>query len=363
MFAERLLSSSKTSTQVVGSVQKSDSSSTNRGKRARTKLVNLRNRYETLTSSLGDDILRVDQLGAQFLRFMGLNPSPKVDLLDLLAGIEDDLLGTAVLGTDGSGRPVKLDLSVADMHTVLVAGCEGTGKSSLIRSLMLSIALTSEQKQVQLAIVEPGGGHGRAGNSGSGLHLLSYLPHCIAPLAASLIDVKELLSQIIIEIEDRETVGARDPLLILVIDDIDLLLENGDLEMKKMLIHLLQKGSCGGLRLIIGATSIQDSDMLPLLRLNIPVRLIGQTRNGAHTRLLAGTTSESIRAITMPGRFVALANGHEIPLDAAYIDDYDLHFTATALRRQKSHSLVAKPALPARQPVSKPGNWTQSINP
>jgi DNA segregation ATPase FtsK/SpoIIIE-like protein len=274
---------------------------------------------------------------------MGLHPAPEVDLLDLHDRIKSDLTGCAILGTNDGGAPVQLNLKAMDMHSTLVAGSAGTGKTSLIRSIILSIALTSSQRHVQLAIIDPGGGHGRAGNSGSGLHLLGFLPHCSHPMATSHGEIKRLLAAVTKEVEIREARRTNNPLLLLVIDDIDLVMEDGDAEVRRMLVRLLQNSGRVGLRLILGARTIRDTELLKLLRLNVPLRLVGKTKNGAHARLLAGVSTDRLREIRYPGRFVALAHGHQLPFDGAFIDDYDLHFVVTTLGGKKSGTILARP--------------------
>jgi hypothetical protein len=343
MLVERLLSGPDSGSQVVGGVQRFRTAPSDLRRRAKARGPQLHEHFQKLRGSLGERDLAFNKIGPGLRSFMGLNPGPKVDLLDLHDPIKGDLPGCAILGINDGGTPVQLNLSASDMHSTLVAGSAGTGKTSLIRSIILSVALTSSQRHVQLAIVDPGGGHGRAGYSGSGLHLLSFLPHCIYPIATSLTGIKKLLIAVTKEVEIREARGTNNPLLLLVIDDIDLVMVDGDSEVRRLLVWLLQNSGKAGLRLILGARTIRDTELLKLLRLNMPVRLVGKTKNGAHARLLAGVSTKRAREISYPGRFMALAHGHQVPFHASFIDDYDLHYVVTTLRGKNSRSILARP--------------------
>ena len=86
-----------------------------------------------------------------------------VPLADLLDGVDParrwaDAAGWQVpLGVDATGTPVTLDL-VADGPHLLVAGTTGSGKSELLQSLVLGLALSRSPADLALALVDFKGG-------------------------------------------------------------------------------------------------------------------------------------------------------------------------------------------------------------
>ena len=80
---------------------------------------------------------------------------------------------TAVLGVDEEGVPLLLRLPSPDVAHVLIAGTTGSGKTALMRSILLSLAMTNPQSRLQMALVDP---------KGRGFGPLSDIPHLIRPV-------------------------------------------------------------------------------------------------------------------------------------------------------------------------------------
>jgi hypothetical protein len=96
-----------------------------------------------------------------------------VSLLSLL----DQLLGvglppmTAILGTCSDGQPVALRIAAPAGGRLFVLGDHRSGKTALLRTLVLSLALANPQRNVQFALLDPT----------SGLAPLANLPHLFTP--------------------------------------------------------------------------------------------------------------------------------------------------------------------------------------
>ena len=80
---------------------------------------------------------------------------PPVALLDLLPLLPDLPPVTAVLGLAEDGRPILLDFDNPDVTHVLAAGMTGAGKTMLLRTMALSLALKNRQSQLQLLVIDP----------------------------------------------------------------------------------------------------------------------------------------------------------------------------------------------------------------
>ncbi|HID35572.1 MAG TPA: DNA translocase FtsK, partial [Anaerolineae bacterium] len=80
---------------------------------------------------------------------------------------------TAILGVDEEGSPLLLKITSPDIAHVLVAGATGSGKTMLLKTLALSLALTNPQHRLRLALIDP---------KARGLTSLADLPHLIRPI-------------------------------------------------------------------------------------------------------------------------------------------------------------------------------------
>ena len=102
-----------------------------------------------------------------------------LDLIDLAAPTVDDLRarwsagaeGRVMLGVDDNGRPTAIDLVHDGPHAV-IAGATGAGKSELVRTLLIGLALSAAPDQLSLLLIDykGGGAFGR----------LTHLPHVVA---------------------------------------------------------------------------------------------------------------------------------------------------------------------------------------
>jgi hypothetical protein len=112
---------------------------------------------------------------------------------------------TAVLGTGADGRPVALRLPTAGGGLFVLAD-EGAGKSSLLRSLVMSLALLNPQRELQFALLDPEGS----------LAPLASLPHLLTPRVRdprAALDLLRFLS-------DARSEGPASPHVVVVADDL-----------------------------------------------------------------------------------------------------------------------------------------------
>lgn len=132
------------------------------------------------------------------------------DLLSLLTGLLEGGLPslTAVLGTCSDGRPVALRLAAATGGRLLVLGEDGAGKTALLRTAIMSVALLNPQRDVQFALLDPNGS----------LASLSRLPHLLTPLVRDPFVALDLLRFLI----DARRDGAAIPHVVVVADDLQL---------------------------------------------------------------------------------------------------------------------------------------------
>ena len=84
--------------------------------------------------------------------------------------------------------PILLDLQAKESAHLLIAGDADAGKSTLLRALLMSLAMRQRQSNLQLMLVDGRGADGR------GLAPLAELPHVIGPVVSDIPQVAETLS-------------------------------------------------------------------------------------------------------------------------------------------------------------------------
>ncbi len=65
--------------------------------------------------------------------------------------------GTAVLGLADDGAPLLIRLPSPEVAHVLVAGTTGSGKTALMQTIIMSLALLNHRRQMQFVLIDPKG--------------------------------------------------------------------------------------------------------------------------------------------------------------------------------------------------------------
>ena len=116
---------------------------------------------------------------------------------------------TAVVGMNGAGRPVLLELERAAAWHALIQAPAGAGKSELLRTLAAGLALSTRPAQLGMLSIDL---------SGRELTPLEALPHTLAA-ACEARSARELLLWVVDEIERRQQTDEQPPHLVLFVDD------------------------------------------------------------------------------------------------------------------------------------------------
>ena len=137
-----------------------------------TRLNKVSGLAEELAFSLGAQAARVYREGG-VLHVEVARESPRtVGLTELCGRLSHVPPNCAVLGIDEGGAPLLLRLDSPDIAHVLLAGTTGSGKTALLRTLLLSLAMHNHPGRLQLVLIDP---------KGRGLADLTDLPHIWRP--------------------------------------------------------------------------------------------------------------------------------------------------------------------------------------
>ena len=204
------------------------------------------------------------------------------------------------LGKDLSGRGIFLDL--AEMPHLLVAGTTGSGKSVMLNSLLTSLLLTTDPRQVKMVLIDP---------KRVELSQFTRIPHLITPVVTDVKKAANALSWAVAEMERRyevlEKLGVRSldgyndraetplPYVVVVIDELADLMMTAAAKVEDAVIRLAQKARAVGIHLVV-ATQRPSVDVITgMIKANIPSRIAFAVSSQVDSRvILDGPGAEAL---------------------------------------------------------------------
>jgi S-DNA-T family DNA segregation ATPase FtsK/SpoIIIE len=287
------------------------------------KIATVRNLSEELAMALGAQEVRVARDGAALAVEMPRPDAEPVRLWPLLKSIEAMPLLTACLGLADDGRPLLLRLPSPDVAHVLVAGTTGSGKTELMRTMLVSLALGNRQSKLQLALIDP---------KSRGFGSLSALPHLMGDVASDLGAALGLLERLIAEMERRDRENVASPHIVIAVDELSDLLAADNMGQSgkrigftvlEALTRIAQRGREAGLHLLAGVQKPASAILGPMLKANFPVRIVGKVASAEDARVATGQAGTGAEKLLGRGDFVAVAAGQTIRFQAAWIPAQD----------------------------------------
>lgn len=303
-----------------------------------------------LRHRLNCDLLRITRWQGRLLLEIPSLPEPAVNLLELLETLPP-MPYVAALGWSEDARPVLLNLSAQDTGHVLLRGEAYAGKTSLLRSSAVSLAMSSRQSQIQMVFVDPRFS-GEMGSSGD-LGTMQYLPHALHPPVSTVERVARLLAALGDEWRYRRRQRVKNPRIVVFVDRAGELLRRGGAVIEKPLRLLLERGVTSGIHLIMSARASGGDDLDQLTALQPLLRIDGW--RGRSQESVAGMEREPVlsRELLGQGDFLASYGEETVRFQAAYLNAYDLHFILEYLQRHRPPPILARPT--GARPTLPPG--------
>ena len=227
-----------------------------------------------------------------------------VRLLPLMESITELDPFTAVLGLTVVGTPLLLDFNLSTTWHLLV---KGGGTSDFLRSILVSLALTSSPRDTGFLGVDIGGRE---------LAVIEALPHAVKDLATNADYARALLQWLYEEVEARLQNAIDFPHLFLFIDGIDEILQMDD---DHLLHYVLQHGKSSGVHVIGTSRTMSGSAVRNFAQLE-GIVLAGSPH--ADSGLHGGPA----------GRFSLQAHGNEAEIDFAWLSARDLDTVVHLIR-------------------------------
>ena len=265
---------------------------------------------DRVAESLGVEGLHIQAGVDSVILDVPLRPAAGLRMLPLLHTLRRIQPCTSLVGMQTDQRPLLIDWARRSTWHAWISAPGGSGKSELLRSLLISLALTSRSSEVQFLGIDLGGRE---------LAVLEALPQSTYMLASEAGYAIELMHWLLEEIEHRNRIGFSNPQLFLFIDEVMGLLDFMGQDLDSLLHELVLKGRQVGVH-VIGASRTNDFDQLPSLH-TLP--------DVARAYPVHASRGDQPSAV---GRFVFQERRNETLVDIAWLTMRDLD-TAVDLAR------------------------------
>ncbi len=337
---ERVFSTHQVSARVAGGQVETQSIRFDLQSHLESGLHRLRGLKRDLLSVLGvaDVSLVKDERGQWRLDILRPH-EPPVALLDLLPLLPELPESTAVLGMDEEGAPLLLPFTDPSITHVLLVGAEGAGKTALLRTLAVSLAMNNRQSKLQLLIIDPD----RPGESNRQLAPLMFLPHLLSQVIVEHEEAAETLQVLVDEMEHRQRYETTRPTIVTLIDNAEAIFKSAAEPVQAALAALLQRGAEAGIHLVLSTNDPAANWLSSVMRANLPLRLVGQVRDEAESLAATAVVGAEADYLLGEGDFLAAADGSQVHFQAAFIGNYDLHLTLETIHRNRPRPLLAQP--------------------
>ncbi len=275
-----------------------------------TRVSRVRNLREEIGVALGVDEVQVLRRGNS-LAIEVPRPDPKhITLADVQKNLRSAPPLTAILGVTDIDRPLLLRLSAPDVAHVLVSGTSGSGKTELIRTMLLSLLLNTRQSKLQVALID---------FKHRGLAPFAEIPHLLTDTATNVAHAQQLLTLIVETMERRDAQNLSTPTIVLVIDELLDLITLGGKPIQKLLTRIAQRGREAGIHIIAGAQKPSASIVGGQLTANFSVRLVGRMVSAADALVAAGVAGSNAEQLQGRGDFMAIFGSSPLRFQGAYV--------------------------------------------
>jgi len=280
---------------------------------------------EELAAALDAPTVRVARQGATIAVEVPRDDPHPVRLIPLLWGMRNVPPVTAVLGIADDGVPLLIRLPSPDVAHILVAGTTGSGKTALLRAMVLSLAYFNRPQTIDHRPQTVVGGPSSVvfvliDPKGSAFRDLEGLPHLARPVISDPSEAVEALGSLVrlMEVRSREY-GDGPSSVVLVIDELADLLMVAGAEAERPLTRLLQRGREAGIHVIAATQKPTAAVIGSLVKANFPVRLVGKVTSPEDARVATGWKGTGAERLLGRGDFIAVAEGRLHRFQAAYI--------------------------------------------
>jgi S-DNA-T family DNA segregation ATPase FtsK/SpoIIIE len=165
-----------------------------------------------------------------------------------------------------------------------------------------------------------------------------------------------LLGELVEEMVRRDRDRVCEPRLVIFIDEVADLMEQGGRAMDRLMTRLTQRGRSAGLHLIACTQKPLAAVVGSLTRSNFPVRLVGSVTSADDAKIASGMPGTGAEKLLGRGDFVLVCKGHLTRFQAAYVSEQEIGRVTAALQaRHRTSRCWLGPGDLEEQPLAATG--------